>query len=187
MFGLSVDDFYAQFASWRGKLTPSAIRGRVIGPEGEGLPYVKIVGYSERLGEDGHDYSDTYTDGDGSFSIAASGLGYVKIGVNLGDCTVYYHSSGMAYSLHQAEPLNDTVVDSTILQMQLSNQMCVWRISGRVDDRGGISRQGKWIHAQTSGASTNAQIGADGSFAVTVPTGGSYRLSMNLDGCSAYY
>ena len=187
VFGLAVDDFYVQFASWRGNLASLAIHGQVIGPEGSGLPYVKVVGYRERLEDDGHDYSDTYTNGDGSFSIAASGLGYVKIGVDLGGCTVYYHSSGMKFSLHQAESLEEMAEDSQGLRLQLSNQMCVWRISGRVDDRGGISRQGKWIHTQTTDASATAQIDADGSFVVAVPAAGSYRLSMHFDGCSVYY
>ena len=187
VFGLAVDDFYVQFASWRGNLAPLAIRGQVIGPNGGGLPYVKVVGYSERLEDDGHDYSDTYTDGDGSFSIAASGLGYMKIGVDLGGCTVYYHSSGMVFGLNSAELLEGVATDSQILQVNISNQMCVWRISGGIDDQGGVSRQGGWVHAQATDAGRSAQIDADGSFVITVPTNGSYRLSMNLDGCSVYF
>ena len=70
VFGISVEDFYDEFADWRSSLAPVSIRGRVVGPDGTGLPYVKITARSEHLlEEDRHHYFETLTDANGEFEL----------------------------------------------------------------------------------------------------------------------
>ena len=188
MFGLSVDAFYAEFAAWRETLASVAVRGQVTGPDGKGLPYVRVIGWSTRL--DGNGYGDnvsTHTDGDGNFVLSVSGLGFTKVGVDLGGCEVYYTSDGLVSGLHRAEQLSATADSSQSLRLNVSDQTCVWRISGQVVDRGEVVTPGARVHASSDNASTSSLIGANGSFAMTVPAAGSYRLSMNSDGCSVNY
>ena len=187
VFGLTLDDFYGEFANWRGELAPLAVRGRVIGPDGDGLPYVKVVGWSPRLEDDGQDFFSAHTDGDGDFVLSVAGLGFTKVGVDLGGCEVYYTSDGLVSGLHRAEQLSASADSSQSLRLNVSDQTCVWRISGRIDDRGGVNRQGGWVYADADDSTTSAQIDAAGSFVFTVPTAGSYRLFMQPDGCTIYY
>ena len=187
VFGFTVDDFYSKFANWRGELAPLAVRGRVIGPDGDGLPYVKVVGRSPRLEDDGQDFFSAHTDGDGDFVLSVAGLGFTKVGVDLGGCEVYYTSDGLVSGLHRAEQLSTTADSSQSLRLNVSDQTCVWRISGQVVDRGEVVTPGARVHASSDNASTSSLIGANGSFAMTVPAAGSYRLSMNSDGCSVNY
>ena len=187
VFGFTVDDFYGEFANWRGELAPLAVRGRVVGPDGDGLPYVKVVGRSPRLEDDGQDFFSAHTDGDGNFILSVSGLGFTTVGVDLGGCEVYYTSDGLVSGSHRAEQLSTTADSSQSLRLNVSDQTCVWRISGQVVDRGEVVTPGARVHASSDNASTSSLIGANGSFAMTVPAAGSYRLSMNSDGCSVNY
>ena len=188
VFGFSVEGFYSEFAEWRGNLAPLVVRGHVLDPDGQGLPYVRIVGRSPRLEDEGHDYFNTISDRDGSFVLSVSGLGFAEVGVDLGGCQVHYTSNGFVSGWYQAEQLSTTEERSQNLRLQLSQHICVWQVSGQLLDpqENGISNQ--WIYAESDGGgSVNARTESDGAFSITVPFPGQYRLRTSIEGCSVYY
>ena len=189
VFGLSVDDFYSEFATWRRGLTAASIRGRVIGPDGNGLPYVKVIGRSEALQEDHYDYVDTRTDSDGSFVLAVSAAGATQVGVDLGGCEVFHTSSGLASSWSTAESVvpSDEDQDGQDIVLALTEQTCVWRISGWLATTSGeaLEDQRVWLTAGSGWLRNNTD--SEGAFTITAPADGTYKMSVNLDGCSMYY
>ncbi len=188
VFGISVDDFYSEFAAWRSELAPVLARGRVVGPEGAGLPYVKIVARTEHLlGEGGHSYFETSTDGNGEFELAAPGTGGVQWGVDLGGCAVYYTSNGAVYKWEDAELLSPSAEGVERVSLALTDETCVWRINGRVVDRGNVLPANQQINVDTGYANGNARIGSDGTFSITVPVSGVYLMRVYIDECGYYY
>ena len=188
VFGISVDDFYSEFAAWRSELAPVLARGRVVGPDGAGLPYVKIVARTEHLLEEGgHSYFETSTDGNGEFELAAPGTGGVQWGVDLGGCAVYYTSNGAVYKWEDAELLSPSAEGVERVSLALTDETCVWRINGRVVDRGNVLPASQQINVDTGYANGNAAIGSDGRFSITVPVSGVYLMRVYIDECGYYY
>ena len=70
--------------------------------------------------------------------------------------------------------------------MQLSESMCVLRISGVLLNADGSPKSGVWVSASAVAGSGGAQSGSDGAFSFAVPGRGSYRLSVWIDNCSIY-
>ena len=60
-------------------------------------------------------------------------------------------------------------------------------ISGQLLDADGNGIPNTRVQAAGDDSGAGAQTAADGTFTITVPSAGSYRLSMNIDGCTAYY
>ncbi len=194
VFGLTLDDFYQRFASWRSTLAPITFRGRVIGPDGEGLPYVEVTTRSKQLENSHTSYSHVeslYTDADGSFLLTSAAVGELILGVNLDDaCTMYYSARGMVAELGQADALSTVHVNGEhpqALRLQITDQMCVWRVSGRLLDAGGKAIADVWVGAHSDGAYESSKTDAEGVFSITLPIAGEYRLSTSIDGCSVYY
>ena len=188
VFDITVDDFYDDFAEWRESLAVNSVKGRVIGPDGQGLPYVKVVGRSQRLSdEDRYDYTETLTDGEGNFDLAVNELGVIQIGVDLGGCEVYYAGRGIVSHWSDADEVDASTTSTQNLRLRLSEQHCVWRISGRVIDRGNVLPANQQINVDTGYANGNARIGSDGAFSITVPVSGVYLMRVYIDDCGYYY
>ena len=189
VFGMTVDDFYEEFADWRGNLAPLAVRGRVLGPDGRGLPFVEVVGRSPRLSDDGYDWFDTITDRSGDFTLAVSEVGFAEVGVDLGDCEVYHSSTGLVANWGESDQLDTSSELSQKLVIRLTSDICAWQVEGLLLDADGNGIGGEWIYLGLgrSGGSSSIRTDADGSFAATVPFGGEYTLSMHLDSCWVYY
>ena len=190
VFGISVDDFYNEFASWRSELAPVLARGRIIGPDGAGLPYVKIVGRTEHLLEEGgHSYFETSTDGNGDFELESPGTGGVQWGVDLGGCTVYYTSSGAVYNWEHAETLMPSSGGVERVSMALTNETCVWRINGVLVGPNGKPLTDVRVLAESESARVGDSTDTGGVFEIAVPLPDLYRLSIWLDehDCRVYY
>ena len=188
VFDITVDDFYGEFAEWRGGLAANSVKGRVIGPDGEGLPYVKVVGRSQHLPDEYHyDYTETLTDGHGNFDLAVNELGVIQVGVDLGGCAVYYSDGGIVSLWADADEVDASTRSSQNLRLRLSEQHCVWRINGRVVDRGNVLPASQQINVDTGHANGNAAIGSDGRFSITVPVSGVYLMRVYIDECGYYY
>ena len=190
VFGLPVDDFYADFAAWRSGLSPTALAGDVIGPDGHGLPFIQVLARSERLAEDQYDYLETYTGADGSFIFAIPEGGRFQLGVDLGGCKVYHGVGGniIGTGWHDANMLTMPHTGSEGIQIRLSGEHCVWQIRGALLDAEGNPLGDVNVNANDrSGSNANARTDADGSFSITMPSAGSYGLQVSLNGCPIYY
>lgn len=190
VFGLTVDSFYEEFAQWRSGLAPVSIRGRVVGPGGAGLPFVRITARTERLlEEDRHDYFEGRADANGEFELAFTGGGAVQWGVDLGGCAVYYASSGSAYKWEDAELMGPSAADQRRLSISLTEDICVWRISGTLLGPDGEPLSSVAVRSESDAAWVDGRTDARGLFEITVPKPDSYRVSLWLaeQDCWVYY
>lgn len=190
VFGISVEDFYDEFAAWRSEFAPVSIRGRVVGPSGAGLPYVKITARSEHLlEEDRHHYFETLTDANGEFELRSASGGGVQWGVDLGGCEVYYASGGAAYKWEHAEVVLPLASDQDQISVALTEDTCVWRISGVLVDAKGKQLSDVRVLGESESTRVGASTDSDGVFEIAVPRPDSYRLSVWLDkhDCRVYY
>ena len=64
--------------------------------------------------------------------------------------------------------------------------MCEHRIVGRLLDANGAGKADVWVSASGSAGSGGVRTTSDGTFSITVPASGSYRLSAYIDGCWIY-
>ena len=190
VFDITVDDFYDEFAEWRAGLAANSVKGRVIGPDGEGLPYVKVVGRSQHLPDAHHyDYTEVLTDGQGNFDLAVNELGVIQVGVDLGGCEVYYTSSGAVYNWEHAEMLTTSARGVERIALAVTDETCVWRINGVLVDPDGKPLSNVRVLAESESARVGDSTDAEGVFEIAVPLPDSYRLSMWLDehDCRVYY
>ena len=190
VFDITVDDFYDEFAEWRGSLAANSVKGRVIGPDGQGLPYVKVVGRSQRLSDEHrYDYTETLTDGQGNFDLAVNELGVIQVGVDLGGCEVYYTSSGAVYNWEHAETLMPSSGGVERVSMALTNETCVWRINGVLVGPNGKPLTDVRVLAESESARVGDSTDTGGVFEIAVPLPDLYRLSIWLDehDCRVYY
>lgn len=189
VFGFTVESFYKEFSEWRAALAPASIHGRVIGPDESVLPYVKVLGRAERL-EGNYDYFTTYTDALGQFELSVPDGIAANVGVDLGGCEVYYASGGLAYEWDAAEHVRPGSSRRTAVTIALQEDTCVWRISGRLSTASGGLVDVNWVYARSTGIRAHSAPNArTGDFTISVPSNGSFELSVWLDEaqCWAYY
>ena len=128
------------------------------------------------------------TDADGSFSITLPSSGSYRLQAWLNGCPIYYSPGRATASWSDASEIRIADADVTGLRFQLPAGACSTKISGLVLDAEGNGIASAWVHAQIDGrSSTGHQTSADGSFSITLPEAGGYRLSISIDGCPAYY
>lgn len=188
VFGFSVDTFYDDFASWRSRLSALSIRGRVVGPDGQGLPYIKVIGRSE-ASEDVPWYWDrsfTYTDPDGHFELPVSAE--AAVGVDLGDCEAYYSPQGLVSGPSLAPRMSPDSNGAEGVAIRLTDSTCVWQIHGQVLDADANPLANIQVSAvRENGDSSSTRTKSDGSFAITVGEAGLFRVNVWIDGCPAYF
>ena len=130
---------------------------------------------------------------DGSFTISVPTAGEYRLSLDLADgCTIYYRSGGFTTRQAEASRINVTESDSPSLQLHVPAGMCAHQIRGSVTKADGTPLTDTRISAcrevddrceEWAGSRTND----DGSFAVTVPADGRYRVSFSLEGCTIYF
>ena len=176
------------------RLSPSIcprIRGQVVNTAGEPLAGVSITICETTT----HTCTwDKRTKLDGAFAISAPTAGECRLRLGLANgCLVYYHVGSLTTRQAEASRINVTESDSLSLQLHVPTSMCAYQITGNVTKADGqpltdthISacrervdgRCGEWAGSRTDD---------DGSFAITVPADGRYRVSFSLEGCAIYF
>lgn len=128
------------------------------------------------------------TASDGSFAITLGVSGAYLLEASVNGCRIYYHrSAGATGSRDSATPIQ--VADSAIsdIRIDIPSDVCVRQIRGRLVGASGAGMVDVWVEADGDARSFGtARTQADGSFAVTVPMNGRYRLSF-WDGCWVFH
>ena len=93
----------------------------------------------------------------------------------------------MVYRWEDAAQVDTAREESQRLRLNVSEQTCVWRISGRLIVRGDFPTFSKLVHLTSDRAHGNVRIKQDGSFSLTAPIADTYRLFVHLDGCNYHY
>ena len=187
-FGIPLETYFASFERSRA-LSDSGqfLRGVVVGADGVALPYVKVVVWKLRDdGSNGYDSISGRASADGSFSLPVP-AGSAKLSVDLGGCEIYYGSNGLVATVRAAEEIQVDEASKGQIRVEIGDDVCVHRVEGTLVGADGKGIGGTWLHAQGDIASVDTQTESDGSFKVTIPLAGSYRLYARIDGCAVYY
>ena len=204
-FDVPVSSFYVDFDAWQREQAAANettarssdddarwIRGRVTDESGAPVAGVFVnairvegetsVGWIQRA----------ETDAAGAFAVRAPEDGDYRISVDIADdCTRYYSNSGLTEEPDDAQPITIVGSDLQGVNLQLPANICGWLIRGRVADAAGEPFAGASIaicETTTHTCTWNKRTKLDGSFAISAPTAGEYRLRLNLaDGCTIYY
>ena len=129
------------------------------------------------------------TESDGSFSITVPEAGVYSLSFNLDGCTIYFRARGFTTSREERGTARVDGRDVRLAPRQIPQGMCAMgRISGNIATADGQPFAGTYISAcreVLSGPCAGGRTGSDGSFSITVPEEGAYRLWFGLDGCSS--
>ena len=159
------------------------ISGVLLNAEGNPLEAVNVNANDESGSNAG-----AWTDADGSFSITLPLAGLYRLRAWFSGCPVYYKPGDATTKRDDASEIRISDSDVTGLRFQFPAGACSTKISGRVLDAEGSGIANTWVYAQPDGgSSTTDQTSADGSFSITLPQAGSYRIFARVMGCSAYY
>lgn len=182
-FGVSADDFYAEFEHWR-EQQYRQVSGRIsfasTAAHGEqelllGLP-VFLRGKVDDGSEDGvWKRFNARLDARGEFTIAAL-PGTYRLHVDLGDCT-----------LDRASDILVAHEDLSGIRFEIGADQCVYSISGRLVDATGAAVSGEWIRLKSDTADRGQYTDAAGRFDFVLPSADSYRLLVTRERCSIYY
>ena len=132
-------------------------------------------------------------DDDGSFTRTLPSEGAYLLYVDLDGCAAYYRVGGLTTVRGEASPINASEANSPNLRMRVPEEgMCAHQIKGSITTSNGQSLADTRISAclEVDGNCvtwTTSNTDADGTFAITVPTEGRYRLDFNLEGCTIYF
>jgi len=130
----------------------------------------------------------------GPFAIAVPAAGSYQIEYRLGNyssCFLYHGPTGLTSNTAEAMRFDAGDRDVRIGYRQVPNTMCAYQISGTIVDTDGAPLIETWLWAceranDKCASSTFGWTDSDGSFAITVPVNGAYRLRFSLDGCTVY-
>lgn len=109
--------------------------------------------------------------------------------MDLGGCEVYYASSRSVYRWEHAELVAPLAGDQRRLSISLTEDTCVWRISGTLLGPDGEPLSSVRVSSGSDMASVDGRTDASGQFEMAVPTPDSYRVSVWLaeHDCRVYY
>ena len=165
------------------------IRGRVVGQDNAPLAGLSIVACP--VGASICTQIDR-TALDGSFEVGV-GTGGFRLSLNLGDnCFVYFRTAGVALSSSGASLITIADADVDGLTLRVPDNVCAHQITGSVSKADGRPLIGTHIFAcrmvdDRCVASAVGQTDAYGSFAITAPAVGRYRVVFSLAGCEIYF
>ena len=164
-------------------LCSTKITGRLLDADGIGIPDVWVYARDEN-----NSSASARTESDGSFSITVPGPGVFRLENSMDGCWVYFRRGGAVSSRDQATRITVDDRDVTGVRFQLREGQCSTKITGQLLDADDDPLANVRVWAQPeNGTSSGAQTDSDGSFSITVPEAGQYRVSTRIDGCSVYY
>ena len=166
------------------------IRGSVVNAAGEPLSGVSITC---RAGS-GCSWPQQ-TASDGTFTVAVENKDDYRLTLNLTDgCAIRYLSGNPAlYTRDGGTQIGIADNDVNGLRLQVPSDLCRWRVAGSIEGierfLGGLEVSVQLCRAGRTwcGPLARRHLDRDGSFAVAVPTAGSYWLSYYLDGCRLHH
>ena len=132
--------------------------------------------------------ANALSEAEGAFSMTVSVGGSYRLRVSIDNCVVYYRDGGDATTRVRPTTITVDGQDEADLRFMLPSNACSLMISGRLQSADGEPIGDTRVYVRTEdGSSSSSQALSDGSFAITVPGAGTYRLSMRIDGCTVYY
>lgn len=163
------------------------VSGQLLGPQGEPLGGVQIDVFES----DDSSHTPSRTDEDGAFTVLIRSGEIMRLW--LGDtewCQGYYDGDSVSPFREDAAPVRIDDIDVTSFVLRVPPDVCAWQIRGKVLGLDGesVARAGvRLIRADGRNVGAYSSIEHDGSFVVTVPVSGDYRLNVRIDYCSLFF
>ena len=161
------------------------IEGQLTRDDGKALSQEQIRISYER--EAGWSWS-TEVHEDGSFALTVPDEGLYFLRVSLDGCHMYYRDDGFAGSRELATPIEIAGDDAVGVRFKVPAGACSTIISGRLLDAVGHPIAEIQVYAWAEdGTGSSAQTDSEGSFDITLPGPGQFRVNAWVDGCTVYY
>lgn len=155
------------------------IRGSIAQADGQPLTDTRVSVCLEVNGEC-TSYAGGDTDDDGAFAITVPEEGVYRINFDLDGCTIYFRHGGLTTNSNEQGTVTISGRNVRLIPRQISEGMCVHRISGRFVDSSGAPLSEKWINAFGAGGSGGVWTDAAGRFEIRVPSNGAYTFGIQL-------
>lgn len=210
-FGLTTDEFYVEFRDWRQNSPASvdtasgtsagALRGKVLYPDGTPMAGAIVFAEGSSYASDSHGLilAKALTDPSGSFTLPQQPEEYRLLVYPSGaSCVLFYRDGGVTDTYEEAALLSSGM-GITDIRIVVPEWACQTSIEGRLLGPAGDALAGIEIVAWrevvwTSGRNYVRSLSAsDGSFMLTVPGPGAYRIAAVLrparggTGCQVHY
>ena len=130
---------------------------------------------------------------DGSFAFAGLAAGSYQLHYSLGNCELHYSPTGLTSNAAEAVRFDAGDHDVRIGHRQVPHDVCAYQISGTIVGADGAPLATaqvtacELVNGVCASFTSHWRTGSDGSFAITVPANGAYRLHISLDGCTVFF
>ena len=131
-----------------------------------------------------------FTGYDGAFTLVVPQAGDYRIDISLSQgCSVYFVRDGVVTADRDAAATVQVADRDVHIDIRVPDGWCEHSISGRLLDSDGQPLAGIGIFADSDGVSASDRVANDGSFTITVPQDGAYRLAiwMGFDCGDVYF
>ena len=157
-----------------------AIEGHLFDSNGNAMEGQSISASSD----DSQAHDQDATDANGRFRLTLSEPGDYRLSAWINGCQVFYRQGGISAQKQESALISLTVDDVTGVRLQLQPDMCTLRVSGVLLNADGSPKSRSWVSASGEPGAAGAWTSAGGAFSFAVPSPGSYRLSVWIDGCT---
>lgn len=202
-YGITVQEFYAEFESMMAKLRGSArrrpvgnqvtLQGTVVDGNGAPRPGVRLTSREVKNGAfTTFGAVQANSDENGEFALFVRKRADHRIRVRLSDhsqCRYWWTSEAdnRARSAEDADLIEVGTSDPPPLTITVDGDKCRWRISGTLSGPDDEPLAGIEVRAQGAGRSISARTEIDGSFSLVTFSPGAHHLYTNLGGCRLYW
>ena len=133
-----------------------------------------------------------YTENDGPFVVAVPVAGAYRLTYNLDGCAIHYGLTGLTSNTADAALIHIGERDMRVGYRQIPADVCAYQIKGSITTSNGQPLADTYIWAcreveDECVDSTGRWTDRTGTFAITVPVEGDYRLRFRLEGCEIYF
>lgn len=157
------------------------IAGHILDRDGNGIANAWINAQADG------DSVGRSTDADGRFEFKLSDPGDYSLSAWIDGCRVFYRPESATWVWSDRAVISVSDQDANDIVFQLQGEMCTLRIAGTLSNADGTPRTGVYVRAQDGPLLGGDWPEDDGAFSFTVPTDGSYKLNVTIDGCTVYY
>ena len=167
------------------------IRGSITTADGQPLADT-IVSACREVNDECVDSMGRWTDSTGMFAITVPTEGRYRLSFNLEGCTIYFRRGGFTTTRSERSTVRVEGRSVRLNPRQIPAEVCGYQIKGSITTSDGQPLTDTRVSACREVGNdcvdgTGRRIADDGSFAITVPTEGAYRVSFNLEGCTIYF
>ena len=161
------------------------MEGDVTGTDGHPLGGILVQAIADD--DDELTWITAYTAADGTFALEVPAPGDYRVSVELNSCRAFYQHGGIVLEEDRASLVSIAESNASGIRIQLSEGICELPLSGVLFDAAGVPLDDVNVVAYSGQDFLSIWTEADGTFTITVPRAGEYRLQVKVDSCHVFY